>query len=91
MVYLFDDRARIIYNASGSQVEIHYELLDETESLEKGDVTEGKRCPYVYPHGTVFRSKNTEGVAQLVECQIVALEAVGSKPITLPWAICPKK
>jgi len=48
-IYLFDDKARIIYNACGSPVEIDCELLNEIENLENGDMQTGQRCSYA-PH-----------------------------------------
>jgi hypothetical protein len=46
-VYLYDDRARIIFNASDRPVEVDYDLLIEMESLENGDIPRGERCSYM--------------------------------------------
>lgn len=46
-VYLYDDKVRIIFNASERPVEIDNELLNDIESLENGGVSESGRCSYM--------------------------------------------
>ena len=46
-VYLYDDRVRIIFNASDRPVEIDYELLEEIAVLENGGIIKGGRCSYL--------------------------------------------
>lgn len=46
-VYLYDDKVRIIFNATDRPITIDCSLLDEIESLENGEYTEIGRCSYI--------------------------------------------
>jgi site-specific DNA recombinase len=46
-VYLYDDRARIIFNATDRPITIDCDLLNEIETLENGGVSVGERCSYM--------------------------------------------
>jgi len=45
-IYLYDDKARIVFNASDRPVEIDCELKEEIEGVEDGDEG-GGRCSYI--------------------------------------------
>lgn len=46
-VYLYDDRATIIFNASERPVEVDYSLVDEIENPYNNEVSGGGRCSYM--------------------------------------------
>jgi hypothetical protein len=46
-IYLYDDKVRIIFNATDRPITVDYELLNEIENLEKGAISSGKRCSYM--------------------------------------------
>ncbi|MCX7746039.1 MAG: hypothetical protein N2645_03970 [Clostridia bacterium] len=46
-VYLYDDKVRIIFNASDRPIMIDYDLLNEIERLENGEDTTSGRCSYM--------------------------------------------
>lgn len=46
-VYLYDDKVRIIFNASDRQIAIDCELLSEIEALENGEISNNGRCSYM--------------------------------------------
>ena len=56
-IYLYDDRARIIFNASDRAVEVDYELLGEIEKLENGAGDGGGRCSYMMACAPSFTNK----------------------------------
>jgi hypothetical protein len=46
-VYLYDDKARIIFNATDRPITLDYELLAEIETLENTPNFKGRRCSYM--------------------------------------------
>ena len=45
-IYLYDDKIRIIFNATECPITVDVDLLNEIEALENGGVVEGGRCSY---------------------------------------------
>ncbi|MDP4094946.1 MAG: hypothetical protein Q8920_16500 [Bacillota bacterium] len=46
-VYLYDDKVRIIFNASDRPITIDCELLNEIENIENSGVSGSERCSYI--------------------------------------------
>ena len=46
-VYLYDDKIRIIFNATDRPITVDYGLLDDIERLENGDPPTSGRCSYM--------------------------------------------
>ena len=46
-IYLYDDKATLIFNASDKPAGVDFALVDEIEKLNKGEKIEGGRCSYM--------------------------------------------